>query len=454
METMSQYQGIDVIGIGAVNYDYVAPVSKYRESDERVDHGTEHLSRHSSRSLEELILSHYYNDGFVDRQIGGSAYLAVKTISHLDDFDLNTAYVGVVSSPDELERDINFFSDVPSVDSPEDVMDEFAHLSDDEWLFEADGPPGRALVELNKGGKRDKIPVGPGSNGELVDRILAKEAQCDEAGEEKPFTRYLASARWIHLTSFSDFEQFQFFVERIRDAKRINPHLRVSIDPGDEYTDSHTNQDAKTLADKEENETQSLKNAFEVSDFVFMTEDELIQLSGSSEYDLTRGVDVLKNLSEADGFQTIVLKEENRNLLINFVNREPYYRYAEGLRASEYWHRKISSWNIKNDTGAGDALAGGVIAGLLSPTTLAYKPVPVEIGSSLAREVLKSHEFPVDEMNDIAMEVVTRKQEVVTPSDGFEKRIRSFCVNHSERIQGLALGILASGIVAAVGGLL
>lgn len=451
MRNGSTGRGIDVIGIGAINYDYVAPVSKNLEEDSVWESGDEDLTRFSSEDLKDPILRHHYGEGFVDRQIGGSAYLTVKTISHLDDFDLDTAYVGVVSTPGDLERDTDFFSDVAAVDSPDGVLDEFEHLSDDEWLFETDGTPGRGLVELRKG-KRQKSRVGPGSNSELVELIRAEEARRDGTGDAKPFTRYLASARWVHLTSFADFDQFQFFVDRLRQAKQLNPHLRVSIDPGYEYTYRHTNHDAAHHGGESIQNPRSLNGAFGVSDFVLMNLEELTNLSNSSEFELKRDADVLKSLRGTDDLQAIIVKEENRHLLINFVNGEPYYRDVEGVWASEYWHRKVRKLNIQNDTGAGDALAGGVIAGILSPTTLSYKPVPVEIGSSLAREVLQSHDFPVGDMNDVAKHVVTKKQEVVTPSDPFEKQLEAFVVNHGQRIQGLLIGIAASGVVTLVAG--
>lgn len=445
-------RGIDVIGIGAINYDYIAPVSRNLEEETVPESGDEDLSRFRSEDLKDPILRHYYDGGFVDRQMGGSAYLTVKTISHLDDFDLDTAYVGVAATPGDLEEETEFFSDLRAVDSSEEIMREFDHLDDDEWLFESDGTPGRALVELRRG-RRQKARVGPGSNRDLVERIEEREERIGGTGDAKPFTRYLASARWIHLTSFSDFDQFRFVVDRIRSAKRLNPHLRVSVDPGYEYTYRHMGQDSGHSAEDSGGTGRSLEGTFEVTDFVFMNLEELTNLSNSDDFEINRDASVLENLSGVEDLQAVVVKEENRHLLINFVNGEPYYREAGGPWVSEYWHRKVWSLNVQNDTGAGDALAGGVIAGLLSPTTLSYKPVPVEIGSSLARATLQSHEFPVGDMNDVAKDVVTSKQRVVKPSSPLEKRVKTLLVNHGQRIQGLLVGIAASGIVALLSGL-
>ncbi|WP_435066554.1 hypothetical protein [Haloplanus sp. C73] len=443
MAQPSPDQGIDVIGIGAINYDYIVKVSKSLAEENIPESGDEDLSRFTAEDLATPISKYYHSRGFTDTQIGGSSYLAVKTISYLQDLNLNTAYVGIYSTPGELERDVDFFTNVSDVDQR--AREEFDHLDDDEWLFEVDGTPGRGLLELSSG-KRQKARVGPGVNTRLVEHIREKEAAMETDGDTNPFTEYLASAQWVHLTSFADFDQFQFFVDRLKDAKKLNPHLRVSIDPGYEYTYRHTSYDSAAPSQADGNRL-SLDDAFEVTDYVFMNTAELTNLSDSDTFEVKRDADTLASLSETDELQAIIIKEENRHSLINFVNNVPYYQEVNDVVLTEYWHRKLGRFDIKNDTGTGDALAGGVIAGILSPTTLSYKPVPVEIGSSLASEVLQSYDFPAKNMNNVARTVISKKQKQANPTDGLEKKINAIRANHGERIEGLVIGIIASGLV-------
>lgn len=441
ISTTHKSETIDVIGIGAINYDYVVKVSKSLE-DEVPESGDEDLSRFTADDLAHPISQYYHTEGFIDTQIGGSSYLAIKTISSLADLDLNTAYVGVYSTPGELEREVNFFENTSSVN--QHVRDEFNHLNDSQWLFESDDTPGRGLLELSKG-KRQKARVGPGSNTSIVDRIREKESTIDTGADIKPFTQYLSSAQWIHLTSFARFEQFQFFVERIKKAKEVNPHLRVSIDPGYEYTYRHVSHSGNTP--ELENNRLSLDNAFNVADYLFMNTAELSNLSGGDELEIKREADTLGSLSSSDELQAVIIKEQNRHVLMNFVDGVPYYREIGGNIITEYWHKKLRRFDIKNDTGTGDAFAGGVIAGILSPTTLSYNQVPVDIGSSLAASVLQSYDFPSNSMNNVARETITKRQEEAAPSDKWEKKINAIRTNHGEKIEGLLVGIAASGLV-------
>jgi pyridoxal/pyridoxine/pyridoxamine kinase len=174
---------------------------------------------------------------------------------------------------------------------------------------------------------------------------------------------------------------------------------------------------------------------------------ELSNISGSDRFEIKREVDSLGSLSSSNELQAVIVKEENRHVLINFVDGVPYYRDMGGGIITEYWHKKLGRFDIKNDTGTGDAFAGGVIAGILSPTTLSYNRVPVDIGSSLARSVLQSYDFPSNSLNNVSRETITKRQKEAAPSDKWEMKINAIRANHGEKIEGLLIGVAASGLV-------
>ena len=57
-------------------------------------------------------------------------------------------------------------------------------------------------------------------------------------GEEE-FIKFLASAKWIHMTSLKEVFQFISIIDYIKKAKDLNSNLKVSIDPGFDYTKRH-----------------------------------------------------------------------------------------------------------------------------------------------------------------------------------------------------------------------
>lgn len=74
-------------------------------------------------------------------------------------------------------------------------------------MFYDDGEPGIALVRIVNG-TRNWVDIDPGVNSKLKEYIIKKEEQ---EGENK-FFEYLSKSKWIHMSSLSDFEQFQYLV--------------------------------------------------------------------------------------------------------------------------------------------------------------------------------------------------------------------------------------------------
>lgn len=111
-----------------------------------------------------------------------------------------------------------------------------------------EGEPSIALVRLVKG-TRNWIDINTGVNSKLQEFIVNKEKQ----EGDNAFVEYLSKSKWIHMSS--DFNQFQFLVQKVREAKEINPMLRVSVDPGVEYTKDYK---------------LGLRDVFSIADYVFL----------------------------------------------------------------------------------------------------------------------------------------------------------------------------------------
>lgn len=242
---------LDIIGIGAINYDYIFFCKKSEYKNRKLpEFGQEYLNGTREAIYEDINKLLYTTEH--TNQLCGSAYFAVKT-AHVISPELKVAYVGVCGKPTKRELDAGF-----SVD----ITEEFSFLYNKEWLFYDEGEPGIALVRLIKG-TRNWIDISTGVNSKLQDYIINKEKK----EGNKVFIEYLSKSKWIHMSSLSDFNQFQFLVQKVKEAKNINPLLRVSIDPGFEYT---------------KNYKLDLRDVFSIADYVFLNSNELENLIGNN----------------------------------------------------------------------------------------------------------------------------------------------------------------------------
>ena len=161
-------------------------------------------------------------------QIGGSAFITLKVAKHILP-NLQVAYVGVCGTPSPFDLRFGKTNDIDA---------ELAHLDNRDWLFTTrerfDDPYSKAIaksiVRLYNH-TRNCIKIAPCANNTLLDRIHEQEARTGTTLAE-----YLAQARWIHLSSLSDFDQFEAIMQSVIQAKHLNPAMKVSMDPGFEYT--------------------------------------------------------------------------------------------------------------------------------------------------------------------------------------------------------------------------
>lgn len=390
---MKNNDKLDVIGIGAINIDYIF----HNTSKDNLGafKNTERANESLNATLDEKILNRQVDKGGCESQLGGSALLTIRTIAALN-AGLKTGYVGCIGTSTDLERNVGH---------PKDLYTSLNFVDDKSWLFHSTNYPGRAEVKLYKG-IRQRIRIDAGANNELMKFIKEKNNQINKTSESKnsAFLDYLLTAKWIHISSLAKIEHFEFIMGFVKEAKEKNRLIKISIDPGVEYAVEHREMLSKYLS---------------FMDYIFLNENEFNGLAGDENMVKKNKIDSLNNLlnqSMKNNKIVFIQKGKRKNTVLNFINNKPFSR--------DFYHERLSWFSIFNDTGAGDVFAGGVIAGLLTPQLISHQPIPIKIGALLAKKRLKSNKFPDKEL-------------AVTYSTFIESNLRAEFKNNSSRIKTL-----------------
>lgn len=350
-----------LIGIGAINFDFIFSnnTSDSNGSKDTYDDGEESfISQINFKNEFNKAKSFVKNS--VKTQIGGSSLLAIKTAKNMCS-NVRTAYVGVYGkTPVQQVKDTTLPADNQT------LRKELSTFIDDmTWVFEEPSvETGMALVKQHKH-RRHHIDILPGANDLLLNKI-------QQSGESH-FIDFLSSANWIHISSLSNIEQFKTICDYLEQAKTKNPFLTISVDPGFAYTKNHID---------------VLQKIFPISDFVFLNKTELSNISYNLGLSTKDKLNILgqEMLNMALAPQVLIIKNKNKSLLLNLIDGAPFVR--------TYYHKKLLGIRILNDTGAGDAFAGGFIAGMLSPKMLSYQPAPIRMGTIAATERMRAQDWP------------------------------------------------------------
>lgn len=351
---------VDVIGIGAINYDYMFPCKKVDNIDSYPDNGEENIGVPNEVVEEEISELYITGKKNYSTQIGGSALLALKAIKAIDK-NISVGFVGVYGQLNDF--DIHYGKCL----SPKS---ELSFIDNQEWLFDTDDDTpinnryiGKAAIKLNRSNTRGNINISVGANDLIINKIKEREAE-----KKVSFVDYLSQAKWIHISSLSRFEQFEEVLKYAIKAKSKNRFLRISIDPGDKYTKKKRNELQKYIKDV---------------DYVFLNNKEyhnLIINEDLPDNDKYTKLSTYFNNPYNVNTKAFVIKRKNKHILIDFVNRTPYV----------YYHKSLPFYKINNDTGAGDCFAGGFIAGLLSDKLISQQPAPISLGVLAAKARMTS----------------------------------------------------------------
>ena len=400
---------IDVIGIGAINYDYIffrkKPEYKKKQFPEI---GQEYLDGDREAIYENIDKMRYTNK--YTKQVSGSSLFALKTI-HAIEPDLKLSYVGVCGKPGEIEKKVGF--------NPNNI-EEFEFLDNKEWLFFDDDAPGISLVNLYKG-VRDCIDIEQGVNCKLEYYVKEKEK------EKGDFVDFLCKARWIHISSLADFQQFQFLVEKLKQVKRRNSLIKISVDPGYEYTKKHK---------------KELRDIFSIADYVFLNNHEMINLVGDNSLSEKNKYDALSTVFNYYGMsdtQVIIIKNQTSHAIAS---------YEKGnVLVANYWHLKLCRKKIKNDTGAGDAFAGGFISSMLSQRFVVRQPFAISVGALAASARMRCHSEPFAVIANEVNEYIDEKQRI--EKCNIRQKISLYFIKIKKQFPAFAGGIV-TGVIGSL----
>ena len=355
--------GLDVICIGAINYDYMFHCTAADLIQDSTLEGNEDLSNNLA-DVEKDILELFLKNKEYTTQIGGSAFITLKVIKHVLP-QLRGAYVGVCGTPNSFDLRYG---------KTNNLEEELAHLDDRSWLFTTrdryDEPTFRAIaksiVRLYNH-TRNCIKIAPCANNTLLDRIHEKEE-----GTKEALAAYLAGARWVHLSSLSDFDQFEAIMQSVIEAKQLNPALKVSIDPGFEYTSLHRERLQKLLCH---------------ADYIFLNNSEKKNLGGNVR-------DLRKLYANLCQYFSAVNPSTERTLIVKHDNRHELIHFEDGhCRIRTVQHRKLYHYELNNDTGAGDSFAGGFISGMLLDQLSKDLAGPIGLGVIAAKGRMLSFDY-------------------------------------------------------------
>lgn len=375
----------DIIGIGAINYDYMFRCSKNPDSLVETDPETEPSAEELNWSLEktEQSIQQFYESPFTtcSTQIGGSALLALRAIKAVCP-SMSFGYVGVCG---EYNRFDHLYKQ-----ELKNLEEELSFLDNQEWLFrttEMDDCPekyiGKSSCTIYQG-NRNGIGIFPGANNLLLTFI---EEKC----KSEPLSDYLAQARWIHISSLSDINMWTQIMEHVLQAKEKNRSLKISIDPGSEFTKVHK---------------EKIRKYLQAADYLFLnpSEKEYLGAPQCREDETPEVMQLMKKNSPCDlpinKYENPTdrqFRDENETLqnIRNYLGYHPVtlvFKYkdrhvlADAVKGTPctYDHPVIPPAELVNDTGAGDFFAGGFIGGLLSDTFPDDPSSAIETGNILS----------------------------------------------------------------------
>jgi sugar/nucleoside kinase (ribokinase family) len=331
----------DLIGFGALNIDYIGSASrlsqaraeKVREWAARFDWNVETLVNESTihRVIAQL------GPTSLTASPGGSAWNVIFALAQMK-IDVRLGYVGVVGR--EETPGLSFLR----------LMD--SHSIDHRFVRENPGTPCGMCLSYIDDGERVMLTY-PGANLDMAG--LIRDNFDDLAS-------YLATARYVHVTSFLDPETPVQVQRVLRAARQANPGLRICLDPGYVWS-AHSDPPVRTL--------------LSLADFLLLTHREFKAL-GSHAHGEPDQVVADRVLAECHPAATVVVAK--RYNAIDVFRPGP----AGATRQRFSTTAAASDEEIEDTTGAGDVFAAGLLAALAS------RRLQVELGTylglSLARE--------------------------------------------------------------------
>jgi len=233
-----------------------------------------------------------------------------------------------------------------------------------------------------------------GANDEIEELL---EIQHDE------ILRYLSKSRFVHVTAFADQRNPETLASLLADLKRRHPAITISCDPGALWSPM--------------DRPSAVNYILSIADIIF---------ANAREFDLLARR--MPNMSDLDAAGLCLRSFSNvRALLVlkRYDRIKLFYRLGVDIVERIFENTLVlDAAVVVDDTGAGDAFAGGVLCGLCLPGLELTDAV--ELGLRMARRKLqfvgmsRSSEFQ-REFLGLSAEIVARSR--VTEAEPHQKRV-------------------------------
>jgi sugar/nucleoside kinase (ribokinase family) len=312
----------DAIAIGALNVDYIMTAQKTKAWGAQLPSditGKFECGKEKPVSEDQIqyVLSRAGLSSF-EVFLGGSAFNTIHAVAATTT-GFRLGFVGVAGNTGVYGLDFCDTLEQLGVDS--------------RYVLKASSSSSGVCVSFMREGQRALI-TNPGANSQVRDHLMNNYHE---------LTDYLAQARVIHVTPFFDEKTPAILLSLLTEAKRQNPTIRLSIDPGHHWVT---------------NQTDDVHEILKLADFLFLNEFEFVQLAergiGLSDNELAERVLRLCN----PGSPVVLLKTA--------AGIKCFDRKGERLRVAWYSNVNLHADSISDDTGAGDVFAGGFLTAVLS----------------------------------------------------------------------------------------
>jgi len=331
----------DIVAIGALNVDCIARSG----TDSILPTGFElEQERQVSSDRIDGLLREFGGNNY-SATFGGSAFNVVRAL-HYAAPEFSVGFVGVAGTASKFSLDLS--GEIDRLGLPRAL------------LRNSEAEVG-VCFSIVRGDKRG-LETYPGANVEMASHL---------EDQRESILAELFTAKIVHITSLFDECSPKVLLSILTEARRRNPSLRISFDPGHFWT------------------SQKRHLVYELAgtaDFLFLNNAEFFHLADSLEV-REESVRRLLMRVRTRGI-VIVLKEFNQILTFSEIGGK--------LISRRYPNDALASSKIRNPTGAGDAFAAGYLMSVLIPSLCPAQSAL--LGLRLVRRKLISEEVDISSL--------------------------------------------------------
>ena len=345
ISAMNRY--FDVVGIGALNTDYIATATNLKkikpdlisEHEHFFEVGKERVAKNNE--VREVISKIGRN--LLTLSLGGSSFNTIHALARAVP-ELKLAYVGVAG---KSEAEIGFADLCGTVNI------------DTNYIKRSESDSGVCVSYITRGER--SLLTAPGANAEISKYLQERKGEIIEL---------LGRTKVLHITSLFDEDSPEAISSIIREAKDQNPWLQVSFDPGYDWVRRIKSGDKSWF----------IQDIMEMSSYIFLnnTEFELLASDLGVQDDQDLAQEIFQHLSP----QAVLI------LLKKYNEIKIYHRLHKKIKEIKYLNSPLSPNQIEDATGAGDVFAAGIFVAIMTPGLELRDGV--ELGLRMANKKLSS----------------------------------------------------------------